>query len=244
MKHQFRVWDKMEKRYLPKSDCYVSGIGSVSYRAGFDYQFYTDKDVIVEFYTGVVDRENQYIYEGDTVKYDNDNWTVIWDDEECRFRLRNELFEYQPLKITYREQYLVTGNIHENDTVQLKTLPLRFRVWSETQKQFVLLNADMDDYVLWQNSHPDTTFTSVSQAVGLRDTAHREIYTGDILEVKDNNCNAYQGIVEIDNGCIGLRIANPKSALTSWVETSEWVHVTIVGNIWTDREKAEALYNA
>lgn len=115
-KIKFRAWHK-EKKIMGE----VLGIDILHKEIFFsnedvDCYEHTDfKDVELMQYTGLKDKNNKEIYEGDIVTLHNSRYKVIFKTEGARFVLRNDEFE---LEITFinnnNERMEIVGNIYEN----------------------------------------------------------------------------------------------------------------------------------
>lgn len=74
-----------------------------------------DTNIIVEFPTGLKDKNNNNIYEGDIVKlYDRFVSVITWQDNYCGFKWFDKGDGYCGLDKDNKEYYEIIGNIHEN----------------------------------------------------------------------------------------------------------------------------------
>jgi len=121
MKKEFRVWDKLRKRYIV-SDMFGSYVYiALGYRGS--ELCVSKSDLILEQFTGLKDKKGKEIYEGDIIKY-TEKMHEHGDEQECiaavmydetaasfamgREEIWNYFFDYGILNIE------VIGNIHEN----------------------------------------------------------------------------------------------------------------------------------
>lgn len=112
---EFRVWDKRYKQYVKPYAICLDGRAIVVTEPCNDLETLDSEHVVIEFGTGLKDKNGQKIYEGDIVRYAirPSRTTVVewWSGEE----------EYYPCCTTsgfalpYSEDgYEVIGNVHEN----------------------------------------------------------------------------------------------------------------------------------
>lgn len=113
---KFRIWSEEDKEY--RSDIRVSdlvididGAPSTIYSAEGDR-------FDIEQYTGLKDKNGKEIYEGDIVRYGNDNAAIIWREKNAEFGVKwldcgvEDSISWQiGIEKTPSE---VIGNIHEN----------------------------------------------------------------------------------------------------------------------------------
>ena len=113
---KFRAWYK-EKKRIGK----VLGIDILHKEIYFsnedvDCYEHTDfKDIELMQYTGLKDKNNEEIYEGDIVTLHNGKYKVIFNIKEARFVLRDDEFESEiPFTNNNNERMKIVGNIYEN----------------------------------------------------------------------------------------------------------------------------------
>ena len=133
---KFRAWDKITKKYYVVSTLEYADNGELCevWLADILVTEPNDacrnpKDVVLEQYTGLKDKNGKEIYEGDIVEQfvcgvhqfkgkscgRRTIWQVRWNKEECCFELH---YLYGSLfgdsMMSKGEEYVVIGNIHEN----------------------------------------------------------------------------------------------------------------------------------
>ena len=113
---KFRAWYK-EKKRIGK----VLGIDILHKEIYFsnedvDCYEHTDfKDIELMQYTGLKDKNNKEIYEGDIVTLHNSKYKVIFNSKEAGFVLRDDEFEMNiPFTNNNNKRMEVIGNIYEN----------------------------------------------------------------------------------------------------------------------------------
>lgn len=134
---EFRVWDNQEKVYLSKKDIAIDNLGNIFVFEGCDdndadlwhVRILSDPDnerYVIEQTTGLTDKNDKAVYEGDIVGVKHSDWTeptmhvVKWcgDEKYPAFNLRPELDEaVNSIALVAQSDFFsikVVGNIHEN----------------------------------------------------------------------------------------------------------------------------------
>lgn len=114
---KFRAWLKDSKLMVD--------VDEIDIGIKFIYYYYHSDDLEGELksfknieliqYTGLKDKNNKEIYEGDIVILHNDKYKVIFNSKEARFVLRDDEFESEiPFTNNNNERMEIIGNIYEN----------------------------------------------------------------------------------------------------------------------------------
>lgn len=114
--NKFRAWHK-GKKIMGE----VLGIDILHKEIFFsnedvDCYEHTDfKDIELMEYTGLKDKNNKEIYEGDIVTLHNSKYKVIFNSKEAGFVLRDDEFEMNiPFTNNNNKRMEIIGNIYEN----------------------------------------------------------------------------------------------------------------------------------
>lgn len=112
---KFRVWDEELGDYLEGEEAAdfvmkLDGSHCVEMSCGW---YNKGKDWAIEQYTGLKDKNDKEIYEGDIVSYRENNYQIKWSEVSFAYiaSSKNQYYWLSPSKSSVFE---VTGNIHEN----------------------------------------------------------------------------------------------------------------------------------
>ncbi|QNO11545.1 hypothetical protein [Oenococcus phage Vinitor-27] len=130
---KFRVWDKVHKEYIDDDDFVIDSHGDIGIIAGYEYDFGMDEDqknLVVEQFTGLTDKNYKDIYENDILKIrytDRDSeihtsvgkvvffsgsFHVTWQEKYDTDPLSARGISFSKF-ITWHVETEVIGNIHE-----------------------------------------------------------------------------------------------------------------------------------
>jgi uncharacterized phage protein (TIGR01671 family) len=102
---KFRAWDKEEKEFEIKT----------LLENGYCYDITFDKQMDIQQFTGLKDKNGKEIYEGDIVGWGKYNYCVYWDNENGEWATKDLANDKKgSLKKALEYNWEVIGNIYEN----------------------------------------------------------------------------------------------------------------------------------
>lgn len=112
-KIKFRVWSNTRNDWNNPSNNAVGGLGDI-YWLGREYELETE-DIVIEQYTGINDRNQKEIYEGDILEFNGERGFVHFCAGAFFIDGAGPMYDYvKSVTPDILEDWIVIGNIYEN----------------------------------------------------------------------------------------------------------------------------------
>ena len=110
----FRVWSDYWEKYATEAELYMDGSADAVFEDDGGVPHHENTDLVLEFDTGLKDKNGKPIYEGDITNDGNHICIIRWSEHFTEFEAVNEGEGYAS-DIWYVAKYgEVIGNVHED----------------------------------------------------------------------------------------------------------------------------------
>ena len=120
----FRVWSNYWKKYATEAELHMDGSVDAIFEDDSGVPHHENADIVVEFKTGLRDKNGREIHEGDIIQEEIDfgseltdgvyTYVVEWDSDTLCYGLRGNSNSIHDLLWEVNASVEIVGNIHEN----------------------------------------------------------------------------------------------------------------------------------